>query len=209
MAIHGAGYTRRPGVSILVLVDVARGTMGHGSESMRTEFQSLFSWMLLSGWLDRGVPGFRVSILVLVDVAQWHCQRRAWSSRCREMPGTRPWFQSLFSWMLLSGRSSPRVPDDRSAFQSLFSWMLLSGTRLGRRLRTLERRGFNPCSRGCCSVAWADSPRTPVGRGFNPCSRGCCSVAPADVASRTLEVSILVLVDVAQWHSPTTCRPDD
>ena len=62
------------------------------------KFQSLFSWMLLSGQ----------------DAAQ-------------KTIGTRM-FQSLFSWMLLSGGSDQKeYIAAYKAFQSLFSWMLLSG----------------------------------------------------------------------------------
>ena len=159
-------------------------------------FQSLFSWMLLSGsrparvvcawpavsilvlvdvaqWLRRGhgaAGPVRVSILVLVDVAQWRGSGA-------------------------SGRG------DTMRFQSLFSWMLLSGI-WSKRRPTTPRSCFNPCSRGCCSVAAAPGQVKAHHRpGFNPCSRGCCSVASGSMPKRSKshQVSILVLVDVAQW----------
>ena len=117
--------------------------------------------------------GLSVSILVLVDVAQWprasiaHAAHRAWfqslfswmllsGTRVTAQRVSRCRFQSLFSWMLLSGPPEPATVGGASRFQSLFSWMLLSG-------RQLTRHG---------------------GHG-------------------THGVSILVLVDVAQWLTAT------
>ena len=191
-------WTRSDRVSILVLVDVAqwrdRAAIGTCSATCfnpcsrgccsvaprmcsaavcRTTFQSLFSWMLLSGVgggqrCDR-VDG--VSILVLVDVAQWPRQRDQadrGSSR----------FQSLFSWMLLSGTAGAltETGDARVSILVLVDvaqWHELDP------LPAMSRSGFNPCSRGCCSVACGSvRRRTPASMtGFNPCSRGCCSVA--------------------------------
>ena len=138
-------------------------------------FQSLFSWMLLSGTTGPAadLQPLVVSILVLVDVAQWP------GLTAREPVRTRM-FQSLFSWMLLSGSGVPTVATTR--------W------------------SFNPCSRGCCSVADATALEAQTRSSFNPCSRGCCSVAGRARSRRPIErcVSILVLVDVAQW--PSTAR---
>ena len=83
-------------------------------------FQSLFSWMLLTG-TDASGP-------------------RA------------PMFQSLLSWMLLSGILAPTARNGGALFQSLLSWMLLIGSP-DADVHGLRRPCFNPCSRGCCSVA--------------------------------------------------------
>ena len=95
--------------------------------------------------LMRAAVTVDVSILVLVDVAQWRerfvrlalssasgfnpCSRGCCSvaADLRDRLGTFIEFQSLFSWMLLSGSPIPGGGIVPRVFQSLFSWMLLSG----------------------------------------------------------------------------------
>ena len=258
-------------VSILVLVDVAQWPRPAAICVRDSRFQSLFSWMLLSGtaaaaerrsgrlmfqslfsWMllsgphareARAQTGDLVSILVLVDVAQWPatrsgtrhdrrcfnpCSRGCCSvaigtcRSCADLEVSILVLVDVAQWPL---RCCSRGSADHDGFQSLFSWMLLSGSRLSY-ARHQRSASFNPCSRGCCSVAGRSGPYRPADRGFNPCSRGCCSVAQSRRPGRpirskfqslfswmllsgiarcralrcTVGVSILVLVDVAQWH---------
>ena len=135
-------------VSILVLLDVAlkvfAPTYGHGQ---KTQFQSLFSWMLL--WKPEFATALaevkNVSILVLLDVA------------LKDDP--------VLRW---------RVSWER--FQSLFSWMLLWKA-VAEIEESMFKLGFNPCSLGCCSESPTVDHIISISRPicFNPCSLGCCS----------------------------------
>ena len=213
-------------------------------------FQSLFSWMLLSGRLPGPEPAIGASCFNpcsrgccsvastrpsgcageagFQSLFSWMLLTGTWPCRltCR-------WrgFQSLFSWMLLTGRVVTRDAVGCTRFQSLFSWMLLSGVAASPPCMWSSATSFNPCSRGCCSVARVRRPRRDIRRfqslfswmlltgrppaglrgtaGFNPCSRGCCSVA-ATWQRRAVPtwVSILVLVDVAQWPRQSAAVDD-
>ena len=166
-------------------------------------FQSLFSWMLLSGWPDAGLSGRArdVSILVLVDVAQWlDATAIAWKSAV---------FQSLFSWMLLSG-GRDRCRPSRCWQVSIL--VLVDVAQWHRRLITVALAERDVSILVLVDVAqWlgADLVDQTAAMRFNPCSRGCCSVARSP-RSRPMprEVSILVLVDVAQWPRSTRSRRD-
>jgi len=128
-------------------------SLGCCSESQRyarsppagTQFQSLFSWMLL--W--KSTPHILnalypiVSILVLLDVALKDlsemqipvlpkgfnpCSLGCCSESLSPVKETNdyPMFQSLFSWMLLwKDNGIGPISKGKMGFQSLFSWMLL------------------------------------------------------------------------------------
>mgnify|MGYP006950000004 CR=1 FL=1 len=137
--------------------------------SRQTQFQSLFSWMLL------------------------------WKSRPRRLRADHAEFQSLFSWMLLWKTALFGILFDwfQEEFQSLFSWMLLwkyvilaerggdylfqslfSWMLLWKYLYTTPPYSFNcfnPCSLGCCSERGGPRNAPEQRCCFNPCSLGCCS----------------------------------
>ena len=146
--------------------DGSDGAARHG-------FQSLFSWMLLSGRsssLGASLRRFGVSILVLVDVAQWPRRDHA-TGICQVR------FQSLFSWMLLSGPATVA----RRGLSRGVSILVLVDVAQWRRPRALRCRKpvdvsilvlvdvaqWPPMRPSSCRADWC----------FNPCSRGCCSVA--------------------------------
>ncbi len=69
--------------------------------------------------------------------------------------------------------------------------------------RSLAGECFNPCCHGSCSRAGSISIRSTLrSHGFNPCCHGSCSRAWSTPSPRsaTIDVSILVVMEVAQGH---------
>ena len=149
-------------------------------------FQSLFSWMRVTGlWTAFIQPGDRrfQSLFSWMRVTGPRAQEAAPSSPSGSM------FQSLFSWMRVTGQRPPAdhraTGRSRWVVQSLFSWMRVTGPRDVRpRPRSL------PTSRGFQSLfSWMNIFRVHTGR-----------VTVSHRTPQAQAVSILVLLD--EGHRP-------
>ncbi len=205
-----------PGVSILVLLDVALKehppnrsgslhcrfnpcSLGCCSESMMPiswHFRSRVSILVLLDVALKvplragGQPQERVSILVLLDVALKGCRGRAGA------------LLNLVSILvLLDVALKARVLRPCRAPTSSFNPCSLGccSESIDAAVFHFELDGFNPCSLGCCSESlspWVDHASPDC---FNPCSLGCCSESEmrSPNSPNPPKVSILVLLDVA------------
>ena len=149
-----------------------RGADNRHRHDHKTQFQSLFFWMLLS----------KVVLLCLGAI-------RGLSFN--------PYFSGCFSLSLPDNDVYIRVC---SWFQSLFFWMLLSKNATSLRLKS-SFLGFNPYFSGCFSLSIQyHRPIQDYNYCFNPYFSGCFSLRQFNIFHRfrkICRVSILIFLDAS------------
>ena len=207
----------RSSVSILVLLDHARGGQSGSWAVVGKEFQSLFCWIMLGEidnqtsnimnlmfqslfcWIMLGellsLCTFGMAPLSFNPCSVGSCSG-SWffSGGCKGLV----LFQSLFCWIMLGERALIKTLKTYYAFQSLFCWIML-----GEKPVTVtigEAEGFNPCSVGSCSGRRLAFGKAGIVDLFQ--SLFCWIMlgeSPADIyPPRGAAVSILVLLDHAR-----------